>query len=56
MILTVDPVHDLEFLRSNIEIVVFQEWIGPDLFETFAEMNKKINIKAVNGNMRENNS
>ena len=39
MTLTFDPTHDFDlgFLRSNLEIAVFQEWMGPDLFGAFAE-------------------
>ena len=28
---------DLVFSRWNFEITVFQEWWGPDLYETFGE-------------------
>ena len=40
MNLTFDPTNDFDlgFLRTNIEIAVFQEWMGPALFGTFAQM------------------
>ena len=42
------------FLRSNIEIALVQEWMGPNLFETFRDENKKMIVKAVNGGMGKN--
>ena len=44
MTLTFDHTHafDLGFLRSNLEIAVFQDWIGPASFETFTQMYKKM--------------
>ena len=40
MNLTFDPTNDFDlgYLRTNIEIAVFQEWMGPALFGTFAQM------------------
>ena len=56
MTLTFDLTHDPDvgFWNSNFEIVLFKEWMGPDLFERFAETNKKINLEAVYGDMGKN--
>ena len=42
-----DLTHDLllKFSRPNLGVAVFQEWVGPDLFETLAEMDNEIIVK-----------
>ena len=46
MTLTFDPTHDIGS--------VFEKCMGPNLFQTFSEMTKKINVKAVNGDLGKN--
>ena len=57
MTLTFDPTHDFDlgFFRSNLEIAVFQEWMGPALYEHLRRCIRKC-IKAVNGDMEKNKS
>ena len=60
-----DPQYDLDLwshpwlwpwiFRSNLEIAVSQEWMGPALFEHLHRCIRKC-IKAVNGNMEKNKS
>ena len=38
MMLAAQYDFDLGFLRTDIEVAVFQEWMGPALFGTFAQM------------------
>ena len=51
--LTLDLSHDLDlgFLRSNVKIAVFQEWMDPNLFETFQISIKKMVVKLKNDDM-----
>ena len=45
MTLTFDPTHDFDlvFLGLNFKIAVFQKYMGPALFGTFAQMYNKMN-------------